>query len=210
LQKSIEDMAGFCPALLYAPAPNGVGGIWSGPITPVRSAERLLDLLDDIHHNRAAYTAAGGELRHLPSCSATHCKHAWMDQVQPGELLRTFDARFYYSGGHDDPRCWIAGIGQTNGRHMWSDGSICPFMSSATTWNWMRDTVADFAGHVSIFLVSWMVFQSTRIWLVGEHQNSGTYHVSILKPNDQCWCRSGKKYRNCHMQIDQQLAFRGR
>jgi len=210
LQKSVEDMAAFCPALRYSPESGGAGGWWSGPLTPVRSAERLLDLLDDIHHHRPVYTVMGAELRHLPSCREGHCPHSWMDRIRPQDLVRTFEARFYYSGGHDDPRCWIAGIDLTNGQHMWSDGSICPFMSASTTWDWMLNTMADFAGHVSVFLVSWMVFQSTSLWIVGEHGNSGTYHLSMIRPNDLCWCRSGKKYRKCHMQHDQVIALRGR
>lgn len=202
-------MAAFCPALIYAPEPGG-GGSWSGPITPIKSTERLLDLLDDIHHNNPVYMAAGAELRHLAACEKSHCNHPWMDKVQPQDLVRTFQARLTYSGSHDDPRCWTTGIDLTNGRHMWSDGSICPFMSSSTTWDWMEDTVADFVGHVSVFLVSWMVFQPTGVWIVGEHGNSGTYHASTIRPNDLCWCRSGKKYRKCHMHYDQALAWRGR
>ncbi len=163
LQKSIEDMVAFCPALRYTPEAGGTGGWWSGPLTPVRSAERLLDLLDDIHHHRPVYTVVDAELRHLPACREGHCPHSWMDRIRPEDLVHTFEGRLYYSGGHDDPRCWITGIDQTNGRHMWSDGSICPFISSSATWDWMTDTVADFAGHVSIFLVSWMVFQRTEV-----------------------------------------------
>lgn len=210
LKKSIEDMAAFCPALRYASEPQGAGGWWSGPMTPIKSIERLLDLLDDIHHNNPVYIAPGAELRHLPACHAVHCKHPWMDMVRPEELVQKFEVRIYYSGGHDDPRCLIKGIDSTNCRHMWSDSSICPFMSSSATWDWMLDTVADFAGHVSVFLVSWMVFQRTGVWIVGEHGNSGTYHLSTIRPNDVCWCRSGKKYRKCHMQNDQALAWRGR
>ena len=203
-------MATFCPALPYTPESGAAGGWWSGPMTPIRSAERLLDLLDDIHHHRPVYTLAGGELRHLPACREHHCTHPWMEPVRPENLMRTFDARFYYSGGHDDPRCWITGIDATNGRHMWSDGSICPFLSSSASWAWMTDTVVDFVGHVSVWLTSWMVFQQTGTWIVGEHSNTAPYHLGVIKPNDRCWCRSGKKYRKCHMQQDQALALRGR
>jgi len=202
-------MAVFYPELHYAPEPSGAGGWWSGPITPISSAERLHDLLDDIHHHRPVYTVAGGELRHLPACREYHCTHPWMEQVRPEDLVRTFDARFYYSGGHDDPRCWITGIDLTNGRHMWSDGSICPFLSSSASWDWMTDTVADFAGHVSVWLTSWMVFRQTATWIVDEHGNTAGYHLGVIKPNDRCWCRSGKKYRKCHLQQDQILALRG-
>lgn len=127
-------MATFCPDLLYTLESLGPGGWWSGPITPIRSTERVLDLLDDIHHNNPVYTVVGTEIRHLPACDASHCRHPWMDKVRPEELVRTFRARIFYSGGHDDPRCWITGIDLTNGRHMWTDGSICPFMSATTAW----------------------------------------------------------------------------
>jgi len=133
-----------------------------------------------------------------------------MERIRPEDLVRTFETRLYYSGGHDDPRCWITGIDLTNGRHMWSDGSICPFLSSKASWDWTVDTVADFVGHVSVWLTSWMIFQQTGTWIVGEHGNTGGYHLGAIKPNERCWCRSGKKYRKCHMPQDQILAQRGR
>lgn len=80
----------------------------------------------------------------------------------------------------------------------------------AGSWDWTVDTVADFTGHVSVWLTSWMVFQQTGTWIVGEHGNTAGYHLGVIKPNDRCWCRSGKKYRKCHMQQDQILALRGR
>jgi len=209
LQKSVDDMAAFCPGLQYTPAPGGAGGWWFGSVTPIRSTERLLDLLDDIHHNRPIYTVAGGELRHLPACEKRHCSHPWMDRIQPEALVRTFEVRLYYSGGHDDPRCWITGIDLANGRHMWTDGSICPFLSSRASWDWTVDTVADFVGQVSAWLTSWMIFQQTETWIAGEHGNTAGYHLSVIRPNDRCWCRSGKKYRKCHLHQDQVLAWRG-
>lgn len=203
-------MAEFCPALVYVPDPSGVGGLWSGPIAPIRSAERLLDLLDDIHHRNPVYTTQNAELRHLKECQESHCKHPWMDQVRPEELVQQFDVRIYYSGGRDDPRCWIKGIDVTNGRHMWRDGSICPFMSSSAAWDWATDTVADFVGHVSIWLISWLISHRTGVWIVGEHGNTPQYHLGTIKPNNLCWCRSGKKYRKCHMQEDQILTWKRR
>lgn len=198
-------MATFCRDLTYEPDPSGSGGWWTGEIVPLKSIDRLSELLDDIHHHQAVYTAANAELRHLSGCTAEHCRHEWMDNVRPTELLRPFSIRVGYSGGHEDPRCWVEDINLQNGRHMWSDGSICPFMSSTATWDWLRDTVADFIGHVSVWLVSWMIFQQTAVWIAGEHGNTPGYHASTIKPNDFCWCRSGRKYRKCHMQQDSVL-----
>jgi hypothetical protein len=208
LQTSVEDMAVFCPALSYTSESMGSGGWWSGELLPLKTAERLPELLDDIHHHNPIFTAQGGELRHLASCRVNHCKHEWMNQIRPEDLMEPFDVTIYYSGGHDDPRCWIKGIDVMNGRHMWTDGSICPFMSSRAAWDWLTDTVADFTGHVSIWLISWMVFQRTGVWVVAEHGNTPNYHLGNIRPNRNCWCRSGKKYRKCHMRQDQIQAWR--
>jgi hypothetical protein len=179
-------------------------------LQPLRTTENPWELLDDIHHNRDVYTAWRGSIRHLESCTATHDQHEWMERVRPEELARTFTVRLEYSGGSEDPRCCVVGIDRTNGRHMWGDGSICPFLSSKRTWDWTRDTVADFVGHVSIFILTWMVFQQTGIWIVGEHGGTPSYHIATIRPNDHCWCRSGKKYRKCHMRLDQIEVMRGR
>lgn len=203
LTKSVGEMMAFCPNFPSAIDPSGVGASWTGAIAPLTSVEYLPELLDDIHHHRPVFTVANGGLRHLTDCTASHCSHDWMSSVRGPELLREFNIRIFYSGTHEDPRCWIRGIDGTNGRHMWSDGSICPFMSSTATWDWRSDSVADFIGHVSIWLVSWMVFQQTSVWIVGEHGNTPGYHLRTIRPSDLCWCRSGRKYRKCHLQEDQ-------
>lgn len=208
LKRSIEDMASFCPKLEYKPDRTGIGGWWFGTIAPLKTVDHLNELLDDIHHHRPVYTAAHAELRHLMSCTAEHCHHIWMDKVRSNDLLRSFDVRIGYSGTREDPRCWVTGITLQNGRHMWVDGSICPFKSSSRAWDWMSDTVADFMGHVSIFLVSWMVFHQTTVWIAGECGNNPGYHLNNIKPSQLCWCRSGRKYSKCHMQQDSALFTR--
>jgi hypothetical protein len=206
LNRSVEEMTAFCLNLSYALDASGLGGSWTGTIAPLASSEQLTLLLDDIHHRRAVFTVANAGLQHLPGCAADHCQHDWMDRIRSDELLREFNARIYYSGTHEDPRRFIEGINLTNGRHMWTDGSICPFMSSTAAWDWRSDTVADFIGHLSVWLISWMVFQQTTVWIVGEHGNTPGYHLTHIRPSDLCWCRSGRKYRKCHLQLDQ-IAF---
>ena len=210
LVKSVEDMAGFCPDLVYQPDAITEGAWWSGEVCPLRTLDKLPELLDDIHHHRAVYTAWRGELRHLPRCDVLHDRHDWMERVRPEELTRSFTIRLYYAGGCEDPRCWAEGIDRANGLHMWDDNSICPFLSSKHAWDWTRDTVADFIGHVSVWLVCWMVFQQTGAWIVGEHGGTPGYHLANIRPNEHCWCRSGKKYRKCHMQGDQAAFFKFR
>jgi hypothetical protein len=207
LEKSIEEMAEFCPNLTYEPAtpPDG-GGRWTGVIQPVQGVDELIELLDDIHHNRALRCGKDGELRHLSPCAATHCRHPWMNHI--GDLRVPFTVMIHYSGLRDHPRCWILSpqIPPDQRRHFWNDGSICPFLASESIWTWDRHTVADFVPHISVWLVTWLIFSRTGDWIVGEHAATPEYHLAVVKPSDQCWCRSGRKYRKCHMRTDQAAA----
>lgn len=204
LQKSIEDMAEFCPNLAFTPA--GAGGFWRGVVQPIQSLEYLEGLLDDIHHNRPVYAVPGGGLRHLPTCQADHCHHEWMDGVQ--ELRVPFEIAVHHNGNRAHPKCWVLSpiIPPTKRRHIWPDGSICPFLASEDVWVWNRDTVADFMPHVLIWLVSWLVFDQTGEWIVGEHEGTPEFHLAVLRASDQCWCRSGRKYFKCHLREDEMAA----
>jgi hypothetical protein len=203
LTVSVEDMTEFCPNLVLQPGAMTEGAWWCGELRPLRNLESSAYILDDIHHHRNVMTAWQGEIRHLETCNAIHDRHEWMEHVSNTELLRSFNIRVFYSGGAEDPRCWVGGITPVNGRHVWGDGSICPFLSSKISWDRTRDTVADFVGHVSVWLITWMVFQQAGVWIVGEHGGTPGYHLAAIRPNEHCWCRSGKKYRNCHMRADQ-------
>src|SRR2546427_2552797 len=210
LQRSIEDMGEFCPNLVYdaVPPSAGGGGAWNGLIQPTVSLDGLEHLLDDIRHNRPVYCAPRGELKHLATCETPHCRHLWMDQI--GELRVPFTVSIYYSGGRDHPRCWVVSpsIPTEKRRHTWGDGSICPFLASEDSWVWDRDTVADFVPHISIWLLTWLVFDQTAQWIVGEREGTPEYHLSVIRASDQCWCRSGRKYRKCHMPEGQIQAAR--
>ncbi len=204
LQKSIEEMAEFCPNLVYeAVPPAGDGGIWRGRIQPVVSHGHLEEILDDIHHHRLVYGAPRGELRHHDSCAGPHCRHDWMDQIT--DLRIPFEIEISHDGSREQPKCWVVSphIPPEKRRHMWADGSICPFLASDDAWVWNRDTVADFVPYVSSWLVTWAVFDQTGVWIAGEHQSTPEYHLEVIKASHQCWCRSGRKYRKCHMRADQ-------
>lgn len=127
-----------------------------------------------------------------------------------GDLRTPFEVTITYSGARDHPRCWVVSpsIPPEKRRHMWGDCSICPFLASDDTWVWDRDTVADYVAHISVWLVTWLVFDRTGEWIVGEHSGTPQYHLAVVKPNDQCWCRSGRRYRKCHMREDQIEAAR--
>jgi hypothetical protein len=200
----MEDMAEFCPNLAFTP--TGPGGFWRGVVQPIQSLEHIEELLDDICHHRHVYAAPRGELHHLIDCRTNHCRHPWMDLI--ADLRIAFEVEIYYDGTREHPKCWVLSpiIPPEKQFHMWADGSICPFLASEDAWVPNRHTVADFIPHVSLWLVTWAVFDQTGVWIAGEHGGTPEYHLEVVRPSDQCWCRSGRKYRKCHMHEDQRQA----
>jgi hypothetical protein len=63
------------------PLGTGLVAVWKGKVRPVRSAEYLGDLLDDIFHGRPVMMLAGGVVEHHQECAARHCNHGWMEKV---------------------------------------------------------------------------------------------------------------------------------
>lgn len=184
-------------------------GIWRGSVQPIKVTGAQTELLDDLFHDRAVYVV-GDEVRHLPSCTSTHCRHDWMDKAS--QLTRRFDLAVSYDGGIALPRCHVVHpvIPLEKRRHMWSDGAICAFLASERVWSWNRDTVASFLPHVFIWLVKWMVFDQTAVWIGSEHCSDPVYHLQHIGLRDPCWCGRGLPYRKCHYRQDLAALRRGR
>lgn len=208
LERSIHAMATEYPWLRYSR--EAAGARWTGRVQPVQASEVLPKLLDDLAHDRPVYVQ-GGVVQHLPHCGAQHAPAAWMKELR--RLDRSFEISIMYGSLRAVPRCYVVSpaIPPRKRRHMWGDGAMCAFMASEDVWVWNRDTVADAMPYFLVWLVKWMVFDETGIWIGSEHQADPGYHRRVVGRNDQCWCGSGLKYKRCHLgQEERALAQRAR
>jgi hypothetical protein len=208
LENSARAMAVEYPglSLVVGAGTGGEVGVWRGVIQPVRTLAGLDQVLDDVVNERPI-RVVGGEVRHRQQCDAVHRRHAWMDR--PLFWRTRFELEVRYDGGRGDPRCWIRWPPvvtlQKPTPHVWSDGSVCPFMSSEG-WDCDSNDVADFMGQVVVWLVKWMLWDQTGIWIGGQHRADPGYHLSVVQPGAPCWCRSGIPYRDCHLAPDRRTA----
>jgi hypothetical protein len=205
LEESIEAMARRFPTFNFSTTP--AGGSWIGLVQPIKTTSGLPELLDDLEEDRDVLIV-GTEVRHNPKCDHAHHRHPWMDEVL--DLTTSFQLEIKYDGGEAFPRAWVVNplIPQNKRLHMWGDGSICAFLPSRDVWNWSRDNVAGLMPDWLIWLVKWMVYNQTNVWIGAQHQFSPHYHLAILKGKDLCWCGSGRQYRGCHRKEDEVLAGR--
>ena len=206
LERSIEAMTTEYPdfRLTLEAGEFGLVAVWRGIVQPVKLLTSLSAVLKHIEAETPVRVVRG-EIVHHPDCRVEHSRHSLESRLI---YWRTrFEIRVQYDGSPGDPRCWVLypPIPGDKRRHVWPDGSICPFMS-ADDWDPDREDVVDFLGHVAIWLLKWNAFSQTGIWLGREHHGTAEYHLRILKPDDRCWCRSGQRYGSCHRTADQRAA----
>jgi hypothetical protein len=207
LRRSAEAMAAEYPGFVFRREHLSSGsliGVWEGEVQPVKALAELDEILDDLHHERLV-RVVGGEIVHHPECAARHCRHRWLDRLVYWRIR--FHVKVAYDGTKADPRCWVLSppvnvFGRQ--KHVWRDGSICPFLSS-TDWDADRDDVAEFMGHAIVWLLKWTLWDQTGVWIGREHQADPEYHLNTVRPHDPCWCRSAVPYTLCHLDRDRQV-----
>lgn len=207
LQASITAMGYEYPSLRFSR--YGAGGRWVGRVQPIQSREGIAELLDDLAHDRAIHLQ-GDRVEHLPECDAAHREHPWMSGLS--DLQRTFEIAILHPGDASVPRGYVLSpaIPRHKQLHMWGDGAMCPFLTSDDHWVARRNTVADIVPYFLVWLVKWMVYDETNVWIGREHKNDPASHLRRVGRNDQCWCGSGMKYKKCHLRKDELQSNRAR
>lgn len=176
-------------------------GVWKGRVQPIKRTEGVGELLDDLDHDREV-RLAGDEILHLTTCTADHVRAAWVERII--ELRKPFDLEVHYDGSRAPPRCYVLFPVILTWKHMWHDWSICDSLASQS-WTG-TETVADAMPDYLIWLVKWMVYDQTGKWIGAEHESTPEYHLANVKPDDPCWCRSGRLYGECDRERDKMLA----
>lgn len=205
LDISVQAMRDFFPdfSLSLSAAKQGIEAIWQGRVQPIQSTEQLAEALDDIHCERPVWVRAGGEVCHHPNCAYGHTRHDWLDGVS--DPFVSFGLEVRYGGGNRHPKVFVRSpvLQPLKTRHLFSDGSICPYAPWEDVWLWGRDTVVDYMGHAVVWLIKWIVWDQAGVWIGSELSHDQGFLVRTIERNQQCWCGSGMKYKKCHLVQDQ-------
>jgi hypothetical protein len=196
LEESIKAMAERYRQFVYSETSVGGErrGLWVGKVRPIREDAVPFDLLDDLYHN-APVLVRGDRVLHWSGCKRKHCDHGLAISI--ADLSTEFQLELTHNGTSALPRCRVVApvIPREKANHLWGDGAMCALIAS--DWNYKSQTVADLMEDHLLWLVKWMVFAKTKVWLGAEHGNTPDYHLQILHKKDLCWCGSGEQYRRC-------------
>jgi SEC-C motif len=171
---------------------------WHGILQAIRTNRRLAELLYDVDNDRPIYVQFGGEVVHEPTCRASHESPEWMSRLQ--DPYTTYRVGVTYGGGKAHPRCCVLSplLTKRNQPHVFSDRAVCPYPPWQDVWRWDRNTVADFMDHVLVWLIKQTVWDQTGVWIGSEMQHDRIFLDHAVGRNQQCWCGSGKKRKQCH------------
>jgi hypothetical protein len=201
-------MRDYYPAfsLSFKDANEDQQAVWTGKVQPIRTTERLEDLLDDIHCERPFYVLSGGEVLHHPECEAEHTSHGWAEKLTNPYAVYELEVR--HGGGRRHPKVYVRDpvIPEEKRRHMFGDGSICPYAPWQPIWLWEEHTVVDYMGHTLGWLIKWMVWEQVGAWVGLEIDHDPRFLLRNIGSNKPCWCGSGKKYKKCHRASDEESA----
>jgi hypothetical protein len=208
LEASIEGMRSYYPVFSLSVIETAAGrqAIWAGRVQPIRTTDRLEDLLDDIHHERPFYILPGGEVLHHPACASSHTHHGWTEKLTNPFAVYELEVR--YGGGRRHPKAYVRDpvLPEDNRPHTFGDGSICPYAPWQPIWLWEEHTVVDYMGHVLGWLIKWTLWNQARVWIGPEMDHDSRFLLRTIGPNKPCWCGSGKKYKKCHKTTDEDKA----
>jgi hypothetical protein len=205
LEASVEGMRDYYPAFSFSFVETAAGrlGVWTGRVQPIRTTDRLEDLLDDIHHERPYYILPGGEMLHHPVCSAVHENHGWAEKLSNPHAVYELEIR--YGGGKRHPKAYVRdpALPEEKRRHTFGDGSICPYAPWHQVWRWEEHTVVDYMAHALGWLIKWTVWDQVGVWIGPEIDHDPRFLLRSIGPNKPCWCGSGNKYKRCHRPTDE-------
>ncbi|MGH9928260.1 MAG: SEC-C metal-binding domain-containing protein [Pyrinomonadaceae bacterium] len=204
LESSISAMKLSYPQFSLAGAPIGTGPvpIWKGWVQPIQNRESLEQLLDDVYHNRRVQILPGGEVQHLAECEADHTDHEWMEDIINPYVRYKLELQYRGDSTHPRARVLDPFLPRSKWKHTLGDGAICPYAPWEGVWFWKDHTVVDFMDHVLIWLVKSTVWSQARVWLGEERGHDREYLLEAIKPANQCWCGSGRRYDDCHRNKD--------
>lgn len=207
---------------------------WLVPMRPISACDtEFLMVAVDLMRGEVVNLLPGGELAHSPDCP--QCAHEVTELRRPSPRLfrvhLSLPTVAFGPAGPTHPRARIGvgplgSVGLTPSMqesryrghpHLSGDGRgdawACPMPPHDTEWTWQPGSVLAYLDQVAIWLFKTEVWAATRmyplgagLWL-GDAAGHAPADVLQYSPGGACRCGSGRRYGDCHRQIDLQAWF---
>jgi len=203
-QEKIESMRRCYPSLAVISSGDTGSVVWDGWLQPIRSADQLDALLDDLDNDRPVDIVRGElyELRHDRECRIIHAEHNLKNKIK--EPIRLFKIQVEDFGDKRVPRARVLepSIPAEERRHNIGPDGICGFAPWEHPWDPDVSQIVDFVDHSLIWLFKQTVYSQSKHWLGSETPHNTEFLLKTIKPTEPCYCGSAKNYADCHRALN--------
>lgn len=218
-EREVKDMKLWFPTSDWGEfkSRNSSTRYWEIIVEPIPQIEEHRQIISDLERDAPVDVLPTGKLTHSQRCHANH--------LVPQQLTRinlydeAFLVRLIYQSPPAHPKAMcidplISRASISDHPHLYDpSGHICPLYPPDGTWQWKRNTGAEYMFHVSLWLFK------TAVWLASRKANGAGYwlgsdvgHTLVQQlrthPSLACMCGSGVTYRRCHRQMHRFLLER--
>lgn len=212
----VEVMERAYPAFTWGERLDGSTPVrfWTGVLQPLSPESDIDPILADLAANRHVVVSTNGRLAHDIQCYGPH--------KLPRKLhnLGGLDQAFHLDACHRPPPAppLVRSIDPEISRrrfpehpHLYGEtGELCPLFPPDVPIGTEPITLADYLDQVALYLVKHQVWEETAKW-IGRHVDHRVLDWAVklgdrlllrdlgVRPNDPCWCRSGKRAIKCHL-----------
>lgn len=199
-QEKIESMRRCYPSLALISSGDTGSVVWEGWLQPIRSADQLDALLEDLDNDRPVNIVRGElyELRHDQDCRIIHGEHRLKSKIKAS--IRLFKVRVEDFGDKRVPRARVLEprIPTNERRHNIGTDGICGFAPWEHPWDPDVSQIVDFVDQSLIWLFKQTVYSQSKHWLGSETPHDTEFLLKTIKPTEPCYCGSGRNYADCH------------
>jgi hypothetical protein len=181
--------------------------VWEGWLQPIRTRAGLNSIVSDLDEDCPVMIDRDTTtIGHYAKCGRQHGTHPILKKIKRWDCR--FLVRIEYNGGPAHPAGYLLDpvITPATRRHIFGLNRMCAYAPWTDAWRVDLNTVAEFTGHILIWLFKWNIWVETGHWLGSEMDHRPLYLLSTIRRDMQCWCGSGVPYEGCCMPLDQRRA----
>ncbi len=197
---------------------------WLLTMAPIPEASELSTILFDLQQNKGASIGHQGKIFH----SEIQCSERTESHQQLFPNVKIWQHHFTVQLIYRKPPQGALFSTQPKARilspeisakkypshpHIYSnitrtDSWACPLSPQHTEWSYKKGATIEYLDQLSIWILKTMVWVATGgvvgigKWVGADTPHNKSYLLKTVGPSEPCWCGSGRKYSNCHLQPD--------
>jgi hypothetical protein len=205
--REVEEMSSWYPNSQWAERKtNGINvRYWEILIESTPPPDELPLVISDLERDGIVDVEKNGKLRHSQQCHSDHKIHNETLNLKLIDDVFLIELTYREPPGYPMAKCIIPNWSKVtlpDHPHFYNEGFVCPIFPPDGTWQWRKNTAADYLHHVSTWILKTAIWKETKdktgkgIW-IGRDAGHTLDYLLRVNPNEDCPCGSGHRFHKC-------------